>query len=134
MTTIIYTALRNLTGITAINSLATLEVGISDYSRSRAVVKDVQRAKGGTRETLYHRTDITHQITFQPVNGFLATQMLEFLSSTESGEQFTLYIYGNESLPLTVVREDDGHSDVMFMGVGNKDQDYFQASITVMEV
>jgi hypothetical protein len=133
MTAIIYTAKRELTGLNAVDSSVLMEIGISDLSSSRAVIKDVQRAKGGARETLYHRTDETHAITFQPVNGQLRNQLREFLASTESGETFQIYLYGTESTPIQVVREDDGHTDSMFMAVGTSEKDYVQASITVME-
>lgn len=134
MTQITYTSLRELTGLTAANAAATFEIGISDYSRSRSVVRDVQRAKGGAREILYHRADTTHNITFQPVNGFERKQLEEFLASTESGETFQIYLYGNESLPLSVYRSDDGHSMNAFMAVGTEEKDYWQASISVLEV
>lgn len=134
MTTIVYTAVRALTGLTAANGTATLEIGLSDYSRSRTAVRDVQRSMGGARETLYHRADVIHNMTFQPVNGFEKKQLREFLASTESGQTFNIYIYGDESLPVSVVREDDTWTESMFMNIGSDDRDYVQASITVMEV
>lgn len=134
MTTIVYTALRELTGLTAADTTATIDVDISEHSKGRAVVKDVAKAKGGARETLYHRTEKTHNFTFAPVNGFNRKALDEFLASTESGETFQIYIYGNEALPLSVYRTDDGQQDNPFMPVGSIDQDYWQASITVQEV
>jgi hypothetical protein len=133
MTQIVYTALRELTGIVLDGGTAILEIGISEYSTSRAVVKDAHRSKGGARETLYHRADVTHNITFQPVNNFEKKQLREFLASTESGEAFSIYLYGTESAPIRVTREDEGSSENMFMAVGSADGDYMQASITVME-
>ncbi len=134
MTTIVYTALRSLTGLTDANEFATIEVDISEYSRRRTVIKDAPRSKGGATETLYHRADVTHSITFAPVNGFALRQMEEFLASTESGDSFQIYLYGNESLPITVRRTDDGHQLNPFMAVGASDKDYWQTSITVDEV
>lgn len=134
MTQIIYTALRELTGVTVFGFETTIEVGITECQRSRAVTKDVVIAKGGPRETLYHRADILHAITFQPVNGFLKKQFIEFLASTESGEEFAIYLYGDEALPITVKRSDDGHSENAYMYVGTPDKDYIQSSITVVEV
>lgn len=135
MTQFIYTALRELTGVTPANSLATAELDLTnEYTKSRSVVRDVVVAKGGAREIMYHRTDKTHNITFAPVNGFKRKQLEELLASTESGEEFQIYIYGNESLPISVYRTDDGSQMNPFMPVGGVDTDYWQASITVTEV
>jgi len=134
MTQIIYTALRELTGATQANQLASLDVGISDYASSRSVEKDVKRAKGGAREILYHRADVIHNITFEPVNGYRLKQLQEFLASTESGESFKIFLYGTEALPVTVYRSDDGAALEPFMPVGTSDQDYWRASISVTEV
>lgn len=134
MTTIVYTALRELTGVNLVDSTTTFDIGISEYSRSRNVVKDSPQAKGGARETLYHRTDKNHSITFQPVNGFERKQLDEFLASTESGETFQIYIYGLDASPLSVYRTDDGNESSSFMNVGTSDKDYWQSSITVCEV
>jgi len=133
MTTIIYTAKRELTGLNAVDTSVIMEAAISDWSMTRTVIKDAPRAKGGARETLYHRADETHTITFAPVNYFAKQQMREFLASTESGESFLIYLYGNESTPIQVVREDEGNSESMFMNIGASDKDYMQTSITVME-
>jgi hypothetical protein len=134
MTTIVYTALRELTGLTDANDTATLEVLISEYSNSREVTKDAPRSKGGAREVLYHRVDKVHNITFAPVNGFTKDQLDEFLASTESGESFQIYLYGSEALPITVYRSDDGNQNNPFMQVGTSARDYWQTSITVTEV
>lgn len=126
--------MREETGVIPVAEVATLDIRITDHTESRAAIKDTHRSKGGARETLYHRADKTHAITFEPVNGFPRKQFEEFLASTESGEEFDIFIYGTESLPITVVREDDGHTLSMFSGTGTKELDYMQASITVMEV
>jgi hypothetical protein len=133
MTLIVYTALRQLTGLYASGATANFEIGITEHSQLRQAVKDTHRSKGGARETLYHRADVTHQLTFEPVNGFRRKQLEEFLASTESGEAFQLFLYGDESYPLTVIRDDDSHGLNRFMSVGSDDSDYMQSSITVME-
>jgi hypothetical protein len=133
MTTIIYTAVRELTGLTPENGSATIEIGITDLQSTRSTIKDVQRSKGGARETLYHRSDVTYTITFEPVNGYKKQQFREFIASTESGQSFSIYLYGDESLPVTVVRDDDASTESIFMGIGTDERDYVQASIVVMK-
>lgn len=111
-----------------------LDIGVSNEQRSRSVDKTTVRAKGGATETLYHKADREWSITFQPVNGDLMNQLIEFLDSTESGEPFEMRLYGTEAAFTTVKRTDDGYSFQEFMRVGSERGDWFQTSITVRAV
>ena len=134
MTQFIYTAKRELFGTHSAGEQVIVDFDIIDStSISRSAIRDVVTSKGGVRETLYHRAEKRYQITFAPVNGTQRKRLIEMLASTESGESFQMYIYGNESLPITVERDDNEYSFSPYMMVGTEDLDYYQTSITVIQ-
>jgi len=111
-----------------------LEIGLSNEQRSRSVDKTGVRARGGATETLYHKADRQWTITFQPVNGDLLDQLVEFLDSTESGEAFDMRLYGTEAEFTTVKRADDGYTLQEFMRVGSERGDWYTTQISVRAV
>jgi hypothetical protein len=110
------------------------DIDFQEARQSRAIEKSVQRSQGGSVEVLKNRTDVTWEITFEPVNGSKLRHLREFIASTEGGEQFTIDPYGTASAPIAVKRVDDGTNEEPFMRNGSDATDYFVVSITVLEV
>lgn len=131
----IYTAKRSFYPGHVLDQTYQLEIALMEDTQSeRKVEKDVVRSKGGAMETLYHRADEEWTISFEPVNGEKRRLLKEFLDSTESGESFQAYIYGTEAEPITLKRTDSGHKFSPYKRLGSEALDYFQASITAIEV
>lgn len=129
-----YTCKRSNLADHIIDQQYTIEIELTTEQRSRRVDKTEVRARGGATETLYHKADREWTITFQPVNGDLLDQLIEFLDSTESGEPFEMRLYGTEAEFITVKRSDDGYSLQEFMRVGSERRDWFTAQISVRAV
>lgn len=134
MADFIYTAKRSVLADHIIDQQYTLEIGVSNEQRSRSVDKTTVRARGGATETLYHKADREWTITFQPANGDLLDQLVEFLDSTESGEPFEMRLYGTEASFTTVKRIDEGYTLQEFMRVGSERGDWFTTQISVRAV
>lgn len=134
MTTLIFTLKRSLLPGHIVDQQHELEIDATAAQLNRRVDKTEVRAKGGATETLYHRADREWSVTFEPVSGSRLDELIEFLDSTESGEPFSMQLYGTESAMTAVMRSDDGYSLQEFMRVGSERGDYFQASITVRAV
>lgn len=133
MALIEYTALRAL--VHAAGSLQLINIETQSTDRSRAVAKNVVRASAGETETLYHRADTRWQIAFYPVRGNELDVLREFLRSTAGAERFRIWLYGNESAPLALRRQDQGHARTPFLRVGREDGDWWKAApITALEV
>lgn len=134
MSTFIYTAKRSLIPGHTAGLVYALELEATSAPKSRQVVKNEVRARGGATETLYHRADVQWSVTFEPVNGVRLQQLVEFLDSTESGESFQMQLYNTASTFVSVLRADDGYSLQEFMLVGSETRDWFQTSIAVRAV
>lgn len=128
MGTVTYIAKRSLLPTHSINDTYSLDIGLVEAVKTRRVEKSQPRSKGGNIETLYHRADVEWSLTFAPVRGYELAQLLEFLDSTESGDVFTVDIYGTAAAPIAMKRTDEGYTLQPFMRVGSEDGDWFQAS------
>lgn len=133
MALFIYTAQRSLVLGHAAQSKYSIEIGLQQASPSEADVRTDERSAGGALESSYERTDVTWQFATAPVRGVELAQLREFLDSTESGQVFRGYLYGNESTPIALRRIEDGHAESSFMRVGGADLDYFTASFSAIE-
>lgn len=134
MALIQYTAKRSLLPNHNEDEVYTVEIQTTASRKSRKVEKVVKRSMGGAMETLYHRADVEYQITFEPVRGVKLQALQEFLDSTESGEAFALYLYGTESNPISLKRTDEGYDWQEFMPVGSESGDWFQATISAVQL
>jgi hypothetical protein len=133
MATISYMAKRSLIDLHAAGESCILEIDVTEAQRSTSVKKAVKRSIGGAMETLRHSADVEWLITFEPVAGVDLALLREFLDSTDSGETFSIDIYGSSSSVRSMRRTDDGHAETPFMRLGSESSDYFTASITAIE-
>jgi hypothetical protein len=131
---IIYTAKRSMVSWHSLNTQYVLEIDCTEDARERQVEKTSVRSKGGAMEVLYHRSDRQHVITFAPVRGTDLDLLIEMLDSTEAGETFQAQIYGTEAGLLNLRRTDTSYTLSPFMRVGATDKDWYQATITAIEV
>src|SRR5690606_19493240 len=115
-------------------STVTMDIDFQEARRSVVTEKTAQTSEGGNMEVLKHRSEVTWDLTFEPVSGSKLDQLREFLDSTEGGEQFTIDPYGTASQPLAVKRIDNGYSEEPFMRQGRQDRDFFVVSIQVKQV
>lgn len=134
MGSVTFTATESLLAHHSAGETVTIEIGVQDAVRNRAVNKNVQRSLGGAMEVLKHSADVTWDVTFQPVSGSMLDQLREFLDSTEGGEIFTIDVYGTSSAPKSVKRLDEGYGEEPFMRVGTEDGDMFVMRIQVLEL
>lgn len=131
---ILYTATRSLVVSHVLNTQYMLEIDCTEDVRSRDVDKTIIRSKGGAMEALYYKADRQHVITFAPVRGTDLDLLIEMLDSTEGGETFQAQIYGTESALTSLRRTDSGYTLSPFMRVGATDKDWYQVTITAIEV
>lgn len=110
-----------------------LEIGLTDATRSRDVRKTVHRAANGNTETVYEGAETTWALEFEPTAGADLLQLIEFLDSTASGETFTVWIYGTEAAPISARRSDSGYSPQAFIRTAIKDREPYVMRITVVE-
>lgn len=131
-----YTCKRSNLADHIINQTYMIEIGTTSGAgpASRRVDKNEVRAAGGATETLYNKADREWMLTFEPVNGDRLNQLIEFLDSTESGEAFSMRLYGTEASFTTVKRSDEGYEPQPFMPVGSERGDWWQISISVRAV
>lgn len=129
-----YTASRSLVPGHAAGDQFTLEIGITEATRTRNVDKVTLKSKGGAIETLRYAGSSEWQVTFQPVYGFDLDLLREALDSVEGGESFTLDLYGSAATPLNVKRTDAAYTEQPFMRRGGIRLDVFQVSVSVVEV
>lgn len=134
MGSVTYTATESLLANHSGGETVTLEIGVQDAVRSRSVEKTAQRSEGGSMEVLKHRADVTWDVTFEPVSGYMVSQLREFLDSTEGGEIFSIDFYGTSSAPKSVKRMDSGYGEEPFMRIGTEDGDMFVMRIQVLEL
>jgi hypothetical protein len=92
----------------------------------------------GTVETLFFGERRIWTVRTIPVSASsdTALELYEFLRSTADGQNFVLDVYGTEAdpvNPITVVREDDGYTEEMFMAVDGTG-DYVSFTFQVREV
>lgn len=130
----VYTATEELIGGRATGDVVSLDIGVQEAVRSRSVEKSVQRSQGGAMEVLWHRADVTWNITLEPVAGVTLAIVREFMASTEAGEVFTMDLYGSSSAPKSVKRIDDGYTEQPFMRAGAESRDWFVVGFQVIEL
>lgn len=136
-----YSAKRTLnTTVSPIHAEGTeydIDLDLVTATRSRAVVKTIQRSRGGNSEVLRDRADTTWEVTTAPLAGSNLAAVREFLDSVEAGEQFTFDLYGTAAVPdnpIAVERIDEGYTESRVLIVGSEASDYFQFSFTLREL
>lgn len=92
----------------------------------------------GSVETLFFGERRIWTVNTIPVSASsdVALELYEFLRSTADGQNFDFDPYGTEDVPsllMTVVREDDGYTESLFMAVDGTG-DYVSFSFQVREV
>lgn len=129
-----YTATESLLAHRSSGTSVEMEIDFQEARRSRKTEKTVHKSEGGAMEVLKHRSEVTWDLTFEPVSGARLEQLREFLDSTEGGELFTIDAYGTAAAPKIVKRIDDGYAEEPFMRIGSEDGDLFEVKITVIEI
>jgi len=130
----IYTATQELVGARSVGDLVVLDIGVQEAVRSRNVEKNVQRSQGGAMEVLWNRADVNWEVTLEPVSGYQLEVVREFMASTESGEAFSMDLYGTSSVPKVVKRIDSGYTEQPFMRAGSESRDWFVVTFQVVEL
>lgn len=129
-----YIARRSLIAGHIVSDEYVLTIDTQAISRARKVERVTQRALGGATETLYFRADKTWRVVFAPVRGATRDALQEFLDSTESGDTFSMSLFGDVLPDVAVIREDDGYAwQEVAAGYGWQ-TDWLQTEITVREI
>jgi hypothetical protein len=111
-----YTAKRSVVAGHTVGAEYSLEISIQPSPRAREIVKTEQRSRGGATETIYHRADVTRQITLRPIRASELAAVHEFLDSVEGGESFGFDMYGTIAAPhnlVTCIRIDEALEDTI---------------------
>lgn len=128
MTTFVYTASDSIQAHHVLNEQYSIELAAQRAPKKRTVSRTIAESISGVRETLKHYGKRGWTITFAPIMGSQIPAMDEFLDSIEDGQQFSVWLYGEESAPVIVYRLDEGHSFEEFMPVGSAETDWFTVS------
>jgi hypothetical protein len=130
-----YTAKRSLATGHAANVSYSIELDLVEATSEVVDVCEKPRSPGGGVEPSFERQDTFWNFQFAPVSGFDLELLREFLDSIESGELFRVWIWPDDTAPLTLKRSDDsGHSEDAFMRCGAEDRDYFTAQFRALQV
>jgi len=111
----------------------TLDIGTTVRAMSRRAERVQQRSLSGRIETLWYYGERAWSITFEPIQGDKVLQLVEFLDSTESGEEFSMTLHGESEAAVGLKRTDDGYALQTFLDMGALTEDWFQASIEAVE-
>jgi hypothetical protein len=126
-----FIAKRSLLPQRSLGETVHVRFDLEDWTPTRTVVKNTQRALGGGRETRRHRADVTISLLFAPVSGYQVLELHELLDSVEGGEQFYLDLTEDGSAPLLVERDDESYTQTAWLRRGHPSIDYYQVSIVV---
>lgn len=132
-----YIAKRSVIGGHTAGLEYSLEIGIQASPRTREIVKTEQRSRGGATEVLYHRADVTRQITLRPLRGSELAAVHEFLDSVEGGESFEFDMYGTIASPGTAVnciRIDESVTDEIRAIGGSATADLISITFQIREI
>lgn len=137
MSAFFYTATKSLATGHVIGNVYGLDLSMVDANRKRQRIFTELRSRGGATETLFHRFDVTWDLSSKPFPASLLPLVREFLDSVEGGALFTADIYGRTNRPesvVTVLFVGDGYSEPRAVRFGNGGKaDYFSVSFSVRE-
>lgn len=102
MTAFYYTALRDVQSGNTLGDPYSFDAQLSAKQRKPKVVKTVHTSLSGNAETVVSRREQIFTMSSLPVSGSEAEQWLEFLSSTDGGEQFQVDLTGTIASPGTL--------------------------------
>lgn len=146
-----YTASRDLSGLHTPGAVVALSFSCAELTPGRRVVRDIQKALGGQRETLYHHALRTWAVTTGPLGSDALDAVLEFLASAEGGESFTFEPWRVETAPsldvdfvtprlrsaeaVNCILDSEGYSLTRLIGDGTGGaDDWYQVNFSVEEV
>lgn len=134
MALIQYTAKRSLAGGHVVDGQYGIELDLLDAQPDMQDVKSEARSPGGALEIAYERQDVFWTIRLGPVSGYELELLREFLDSIESGEIFQIWLWPEDTIPLSLKCLEDGHTEEAFMRRGGEREDYFTGQFTALQV
>lgn len=117
-----YTATESIAPGHTLNNQYTLSFLISSLDPRFEILKREQRSMSGAKETLFFGNLERYAVTMEPVAAELLPYYREFVKSTADGQAFVFDPFGVEMaqiLPLTVDREDTGHTERRITNTGD---------------
>lgn len=96
-----------------LNVQYTLAFSVQRADQSKQILKEMQRALAGNKETLYWGKISTWTVTMEPVPANQSALIEEFLDSTADGQQFSFDPWGTDIAPVREMlcdREDMGYT------------------------
>lgn len=134
MTTFIYTATDSVQSHHALGQTYQVEFDTQSAPPKRSIMREVQRSLSGKQETIKHYGEKSWSIKFAPIPGHRLPELEELLDSIEDGQTLSVYLFGNEPAPRSMICAYNGYNLEEFMMLGDEQSDWWVTSIELRQV